>query len=109
MAGLTKISLLRLRVFFITFVRNKIKDIIMNTKLTLSIEETVIKKAKEYAKKNRHSLSEIIENYLKALTKGQKDEKGLSPLVRSLKGSFKKPGSYDYKKTLQEELSKKHL
>ena len=41
----------------------------MNTKLTLTIEQTVIEKAKKYAKDNERSLSDLIENYLKALTK----------------------------------------
>ncbi|MFN9380872.1 MAG: DUF6364 family protein, partial [Bacteroidota bacterium] len=41
----------------------------MNTKVTLTIEQTVIEKAKKYAKDNERSLSDLIENYLKALTK----------------------------------------
>ena len=39
----------------------------MNTKLTLSIQEEVIKKAKDYARHNERSLSDLVENYLKAL------------------------------------------
>ena len=80
----------------------------MNTKLTLSIEEHIIKKAKEYAKKSGRSLSEIIESYLKILTKEQKDKRITSLTVNTLKGSFKKPKSFDYKELLKEELSKKH-
>ena len=40
----------------------------MSTKLTLTIEGTIIKKAKLYASKEDRSLSDLIENYLKALT-----------------------------------------
>ncbi|HEV7382270.1 MAG TPA: DUF6364 family protein [Dyadobacter sp.] len=40
----------------------------MNTKLTLTIEQSIIEKAKKYAKKTDTSLSSLIENYLKALT-----------------------------------------
>ena len=40
----------------------------MNTKLTLTIDQTVIDKAKRYAKKRGNSLSGIIENYLKVIT-----------------------------------------
>ena len=40
----------------------------MNTKLTLTIEQDVIEKAKKYAKDKERSLSSLIENYLKALT-----------------------------------------
>jgi len=82
----------------------------MNTKLTLTIEESVIHKAKEYAKSKGDSLSGIVENYLKAVTKNSSLNKNveLTPLVKSLKGSFKAPDDFDYKKELQNELSKKY-
>jgi len=35
----------------------------MNTKLTLDINKEVIEKAKDYAKRNRISLSKLIESY----------------------------------------------
>ena len=41
----------------------------MNTKLTLTIEETVIVRAKSYARSKKSSLSNLIENYLKAVIK----------------------------------------
>ncbi|HCN84692.1 MAG TPA: hypothetical protein DIT07_13900 [Sphingobacteriaceae bacterium] len=82
----------------------------MNTKLTLTIEETVVKKAKIYAKKKGDSLSGMIENYLKAVTAHTDlDSIKLTPVVKSLKGSFKAPAKFDYKKELTKELSKKHL
>jgi len=40
----------------------------MNAKLTLTIEHTIIEKAKKYANNKGRSLSGIIENYLKAIT-----------------------------------------
>ena len=81
----------------------------MNTKLTLTIEQAIIKQAKIYAKEKGRSLSEIIENYLKAITKEQKTEEELTPLVKSLRGSFKAPESYNYKKELSKGLSEKYL
>ncbi len=39
----------------------------MNTKLTLTIEKTLIAKAKQYAKGKGRSLSDIVENYLKVI------------------------------------------
>lgn len=84
----------------------------MNTKLTLTIEQEVIKKAKEYAKDKNRSLSDIIENYLKILTKKEKKEKArkLHPVVKSLKGSFSMPAKdMDYKKELRERVEKKYL
>jgi hypothetical protein len=83
----------------------------MNTKLTLTIEEKIILKAKEYAKDKNRSLSDIIENYLKTLTKEEnnRDFKKLNPVVKSLKGSFKMPKNMDYKKELQNRLEEKYL
>ncbi|APS37470.1 hypothetical protein SAMN04488033_108129 [Salegentibacter agarivorans] len=82
----------------------------MNTKLTLTIEQEIIKRAKDYAKEKNRSLSDIIENYLKMLTKEeqkQKDRK-LNPIVKSLKGSFKMPKDMDYKKELRNRLEEKY-
>lgn len=83
----------------------------MNTKLTLTIEREVIERAKEYARSQNRSLSDIIENYLKILTKEgrTRDLKKLNPVVKSLKGSFKMPEDMDYKKELRNRLEKKYL
>ena len=83
----------------------------MSTKLTLTIQQEVIIKAKEYAKNKNRSLSNIIENYLKSLTKeSEKDEEiKLTPVVRSLKGSFKMPSDFDYKEELTKSLEEKYL
>ena len=81
----------------------------MNTKLTLTIEQAVIERAKSYAKEKGRSLSDIIENYLKAITKEERIEEELSPLIKSLRGSFKMPKSFDYKKELSKGLSEKYL
>lgn len=83
----------------------------MNTKLTLTIEQEIIERAKNYAKEKNRSLSDLIENYLKTLTneaKINKEEK-LSPVTDSLKGSFKMPKNIDYKKELRNRLEKKYL
>ncbi|MCL6460696.1 hypothetical protein SAMN05444372_101234 [Flavobacterium micromati] len=83
----------------------------MNTKLTLTIEQEIISKAKEYAKQKNRSLSNIIENYLKSLTKAEdKEEKiKLSPLLKSLKGSFQMPKDFIYKEELTKRLEEKYL
>ena len=82
----------------------------MNTKLTLTIEQEIIQKAKEYAKQKNRSLSDIIENYLKMLTKEDKKESTkLSPVVKSLRGSFKAPKDMDYKAELRNRLEEKYL
>ncbi|MGB5941706.1 MAG: DUF6364 family protein [Leeuwenhoekiella sp.] len=83
----------------------------MNTKLTLTIEQKIIERAKSYAKEKNRSLSDIVENYLKNLTGNEdvEEEKKLNPIIQSLKGSFKMPKDMDYKKELQNRLEKKYL
>ena len=82
----------------------------MNTKLTLTIEQTVIINAKKYASDKNRSLSNLIENYLKALTSENNNNKvELTPIVKSLLGAFTEPSDFDYKKILTDRLSKKYL
>jgi hypothetical protein len=82
----------------------------MNTKLTLTIEQSVIEKAKVYAKTKGDSLSGIIENYLKVISKEQSvSDVDITQLVKSLKGSFKAPADLDYKTELKKQLSEKYL
>lgn len=84
----------------------------MNTKLTLTIEQSIIEKAKKYARKKERSLSDLIESYLKALTTEEnitKVEDELSPTLKSLKGSFKMSKNFEYKKELSDRLTEKYL
>ena len=82
----------------------------MNTKLTLTIEQSIIEKAKKYATNKNRSLSDIIENYLKVITNEEKtNDVEFTPLVKSLKGSFKAPKNLDYKKELSKSLTQKYL
>lgn len=82
----------------------------MNTKLTLTIEENLIVKAKNYARKKNRSLSNLIENYLKAIVNEDVvEEIETTSIVNSLKGSFKMPKDFDYKMELSKRLSEKYL
>lgn len=82
----------------------------MNTKLTLTIEHTVIERAKSYAREKGQSLSDIVENYLKVITHEEpKANNEITPLVKSLKGSFNAPPDFDYKKELKKSLTGKYL
>lgn len=82
----------------------------MNTKLTLTIEKEVIETAKEYAKENGQSLSQMVENYFKAITVSRRKikPKQLSSKVQKLRGIIKSNDAFDYKQILTEELSKKY-
>jgi hypothetical protein len=82
----------------------------MNTKLTLTIDDTIIQQAKKYAKRKESSLSNIVENYLKVLVSEKKpSETELTPIVKSLKSSFSAEPDFDYKKELTKKLSEKYL
>jgi hypothetical protein len=82
----------------------------MDTKLTLNIDKDVARKAKSYAKSKGRSLSDLIENYLKLLTKNTSiEESELTPRVKSLLGSVNLPDDFDYKKEISDYLAKKYL
>lgn len=59
----------------------------MTTKLILTVEERVIKKAKSYAENTGRSLSELVENYLDTPNDEQKDTQQISPKLKKLAGS----------------------
>ena len=82
----------------------------MNAKLTLTMEQPIIEKAKRYAKSKGQSLSDIIENYLRLITKDQEDtDIEITPIVKSLRGTFKALPNFDYKKELTVRLSDRYL
>ncbi len=82
----------------------------MNKKLTLTIRESVIEKAKEYAREKNRSLSDLVENYLIALIEKEIISTGnVSPKVKAMRGAFELPEDFDYNKELTEILSEKYL
>ncbi len=81
----------------------------MITKLTLTVEESVIKKAKVYAKHTGRSLSELIENYLDTLTDEHKDTQEISPRLKKIAGSVKLPHDFDEKAELNAYFENKYL
>lgn len=82
----------------------------MTTKLTLSLEEDVIKEAKTLAKTKGKSLSNLVENYLKALIlQKQNAEIEISPAIKHLVGCIKPlDDDLDYKNSVAEEIYKKY-
>jgi hypothetical protein len=81
----------------------------LDTKLTLKLDEQVIAKAKQYAYKERVSLSFIIETYLDRLTAGIEPGE-VSPLVKSLSGVINaeqlENDKVSYKKHLKQKYTK---
>lgn len=80
----------------------------MKTKLTLTIEKSIVEQAKIYAKNKNVTLSDLIENYLISLI-NDKQKFELSPTLKSLKGGFKLPKNFNYKKELTDILVEKYL
>ena len=67
----------------------------MDTKLTLTLEKDVIEKAKLFARSRNRSISDLVENYLRALTaEHQPGEFEITETVRSLKGSLQAKNGY---------------
>jgi formiminotetrahydrofolate cyclodeaminase len=80
----------------------------MQTKLTLTVEKSIIESAKLYAKNTGKSLSDIIEKYLQTLTIESNNE-NLSPKLKKIVGAVKLPNDFDEEKELQNYFEKKHL
>ncbi len=81
----------------------------MNTKLTLSVEKSIIDSAKIYAKKTGKSLSEIIQNYLQKLTLDEEIDNNLSSKLSKIVGSVELPKDFDEKEELRKYMENKHL
>ena len=78
----------------------------MQTKLTLRLEDGLIRQAKRYAQRSGKSVSEIVGDLFALLGSGRggsKDE-SLTPAVRSLRGVLRKSGldERDYRRHLED-------
>jgi len=82
----------------------------METKLTLRLNDEVIRKAKIYAQNHKISLSKMIESYLDSITRQPENDKqhSISPLVESLSGVINLPADFDYKKEYRDFLEEKY-
>lgn len=81
----------------------------MATKLTLTVDEQIVKEAKSYAKQTGRSLSEIVENYLAMLVADDYTDKGISHKLKKLVGAVNLPNDFDEKKEILKYLERKHL
>jgi len=81
----------------------------MQTKLTLKLEESVIRRAKRYARANRRSLSKMVEGYFRSMTRHKSDsEQSLPPIVSSLAGVLKEGKRRNIKAEYAEHLKRKY-
>ena len=77
----------------------------MPTKLTLRLDEELIRRAKSFAKKRGKSVSQIVAHYFASLDKKpQEPSVDLTPIVRSLKGTLRATDAEieDYRRHLEQ-------
>jgi len=70
------------------------------SKLTPSVDEAVIRRAKRYAKKQGVSVSEMVEAYLSAVAGPSTRATADTPVLRSVRGILKKADVRDYQRHL---------
>lgn len=82
----------------------------MDKKLTLSLNQQAIERAKNYAKRHQTSLSRMIESYFISLTEDKADDSDIptTPLVESLCGVIELPEDFNYKEERAKYLKDKH-
>lgn len=82
----------------------------MNTKLTLILNNNVIKNAKQLAKQNNIALSKMVEFYFKSLTsKLNKYSENIPPITKELSGIAKIKTKKSGKELLVEALQNRNL
>jgi antitoxin component of RelBE/YafQ-DinJ toxin-antitoxin module len=70
------------------------------SKLTLSVDDTVVSRAKRYAKAHGVSISKIVEAYLAAVAEPTARVPADTPVLRSVRGILSKADVKDYKRYL---------
>lgn len=76
----------------------------MRTKLTLRLEQELIERAKEIARRRGKSVSRMVADYFRTLESVETDDRELAPLTRSLRGILREAhvDEEDYRRHLEE-------
>jgi hypothetical protein len=69
-------------------------------KLTLSVDNRVVSRAKQYAKLRGVSVSQMVEGYLAAVADPPAPATGAAPILRSVRGVLKNADIDEYRKHL---------
>jgi hypothetical protein len=80
----------------------------MDTKLTIKLNDSVINKAKIFAKSRRTSLSKMIESYLEKVSSDTSNYSDITPLVKSLSGIINLPENSEHNKEYTDYLINKY-
>ncbi len=82
----------------------------MTTKLTLTLDDRVIDRAKVYARRNRVSLSKMVEFYFKSVSDDASSARGrIPPITRELTGIAEFKTNKSDRQLLTEALTKRHM
>ena len=73
----------------------------MLTKLTLSVDERVIARAKRYARAHGTSVSRLVERLLDSTVEARELATGTTPVLTRLRGSLKGGSLADYHRHLE--------
>ncbi len=83
----------------------------MDASIEIKLDSSVLEKAKQCAKSQRRSLSEMVTSYLMILAGSDnevKDELEISPFVRSMETGEHVPVNLDVKGLMRERADQKH-
>jgi len=78
------------------------------TKLTLSVDETIVERAKEIARANGTSVSSMFSQFVQSMGAAKPRADRIGPLTRKLIGIAKLPPGKDYKEVLADALAEKY-
>jgi hypothetical protein len=78
------------------------------TKLTLSVEEDVVKQAKTLARQNGRSVSAMFTHYVRAMTIKKPHGPAIGPLTREASGLVTLPKGKTYREVLEDALLEKY-
>ena len=79
------------------------------TKLTLSVDETTVEKAKEIARANGTSVSAMFSRFVQSMDADRRlKDDWIGPITRKLSGIVKLPPGKDYKELLSDALAEKY-
>jgi len=78
------------------------------TKLTLSVDETTVERAKEIAKANGTSVSAMFSQFVESMATRRSKDDWIGPITRKLSGIVKLPPGKDYKELLSDALAEKY-
>ena len=70
------------------------------SKLTLSVDEAVVRRAKKYAAREGTSVSGLVERFLDAVAGPARDEEAPPPVLRLLRGAGRGVDAEEYRRHL---------